>query len=198
MNRFPDNPQRISPAMLARLDADPPGTWLAQPKLDGWRCVCWAPSDGSPTWTYASKYGGGPRAKTPPKALTDAFERFPWPAGVAFDTEWTGPRRAGAADRLWLFDVLALGGQWLTGMPFSERWALLEDIWGQMAQQVWPNPCLVDAVLTWPNPGLVDRFEEQLQDPLSEGLVLRRHDAKAIGAEAGPAENPLMLKVKLR
>ena len=37
-----DNPTLISLDMLRQLDTDPPGTWLAQSKYDGWRRTMWS------------------------------------------------------------------------------------------------------------------------------------------------------------
>jgi len=48
------------------------------------------------------------------------------------------------------------------------------------------------------NPGLVEIFQQQMQDPLSEGLVVRRADSGLILDLRAPKENPLWFKLKYR
>jgi hypothetical protein len=211
MTRFPDNPTRISAALLKRLDADAPGTWLAQPKYNGWRCVIWSPGSApgvEQQWVYASKYKTGPRAKPPPKELRKALEALFWPEtagpppGCAFDAEWMGPR--GGTPHFVLFDLVSFH-EWLGNMPFQDRYDWLADLYEQAttghsmgALDSLRRDPLVKLAPCWRNPGLHDRYLEQLQDPLSEGLVLRRADSKLIGSFDGPADNPQWFKVKYK
>lgn len=107
-----DNPTRATLDTLKRLDKDPPGTWLAQPKYDGWRR--WYANG-----QWHSKHSTGPASRPMPKVLTDAFDgwhkalsdgyeehgRKQW-AGLGIDAEWIGPRHTGQADTLVLFDMI--------------------------------------------------------------------------------------------
>ncbi len=199
MIRYPDNPKPVSLDFLRKLDADPPGTWIGQPKLDGWRRVAWHGDGG---WQYISKRESSGNRRPLPLDLQAEFEGLPWPDGLGLDCEWMGPRQVAhiKGDSLHVFDLLmgpvtpgSTRSDWLGDMPFVDRYILLHSLMesGRQSKQVRLVPA-------WANPGLVDRFMEQTQDPLSEGLVVRRADSKLIGALHRSAENPHWFKVKYR
>lgn len=196
---FPDNPTPISLNMLESLerrDADKPGRWIAQPKMDGWRRCCFRSMGGR--WTYTSKrQSAGSTIELPPE-LRSALERLAlryqnarhggrtWP--LALDCEWIGKRMVEHVDfdRLWIFDLL------LPDLPFSQRLELLDDL------QEHCREAVVQVMPHWSNPGLVERFQDQLTDPLSEGLVVRRADSVHLLGEKDCKVHPLVFKVKYR
>ena len=196
MNRFPDNPKRVSLDFLRTLDADPPGTWLAQPKLDGWRKIA---DSTTGTWHYGAKHTKGDAAKPLPPELRKEFESLPWPKGIVLDCEWVGCRVVEHVKEhcLHVFDILMYENDWLGNMGFWERYKLLALTFGRA---IWDSGLLahVHLVPCWQNPGLVDKFMEQLQDPLSEGLVVRHKDSGLVGSFSECATNPQWFKIKYR
>jgi ATP-dependent DNA ligase len=171
-----DTPGLISLEYLTRLDAEAPGTWLAQPKLDGWRRLM---TRSSGTWRGVPRKGGtGDNSVPLPQHILAALEASPWLHGLDLDCEWVGRRQQNGEHRLYVFDVL-------TDEMFSTRYDTLSEL-------PWPYWPTIQLVPCWGSK-LVDHFLAQLADPLSEGLVLRRSDSRLIGGR-----NPLMLKVKHR
>ncbi len=184
----PDNPNLIDVDYLRRLDADAPGRWLAQPKLDGWRRWAWLDDAG---WHWGAKKG---LARAPlPEDLRRKFEALPWPAGIGLDMEWVGPRQAGGAhSSLHLFDLWMAGGTWLGKFPFQHRYHCLANIVAEIDMKEDSALCIF-IVSIRANPGLVALFEAQRANPLSEGLVIRRADSGLVGG----GSNPLWFKIRL-
>lgn len=183
---YPDNPVSVSVAFLKTIDADPPGTWLASCKWDGWRRI--ATKDNG-RWNFRAKPSGSGETKTMPDSLRVEFEEMDLPGDCAYDCEWVGPRGVFLKrpdHRLYVFDWYPLNGPC---PPFSERHTGLGNlIFGE-------NISFVDC---FSNPGLVDRFQEQMTNPLSEGLVVRRADSTIIGHPSKCVDNPKIFKVKFR
>ena len=186
----------VSPDFLKELDRASPGTWIGQPKLDGWRRV----ADNLSGWKFQAKHTKGPASKPLPKDLQEEFESLPWPKGIILDMEWLGPRVVAHVkeNSLNIFDCLGWDGEWKGNVPFKVRYSTLEKI------AYKPDPCYISSckhiniVPCWSNPGLFDRYLEQMQNPLSEGLVIRRADSGLIGSFNHCANNPLWFKVKYR
>ena len=198
MTRYPDNPNRVSLHFLRELDTHPPGTWIGSPKLDGYRRVCENVTD---HWEYRAKHTAGPAATQMSDALTLEFESLPWPAGIALDCEFVGRRCVEHVVRhsLHIFDILFHEGEWLGGMGYERRLELLNKVCQQAGVQV-PDKSEAETsvflVPTFVNPGLVERFMEQLENPLSEGLVIRHRHSGLIGSFKAPASNPSVYKCK--
>lgn len=196
--RYVDNPMTISLDRLRELDAERPGTYLAQPKLDGWRHIAVHTPEG---WVHQTKHGKP--AKIDPE-LRSLFESLPWPAGIGLDCELVGPRHAGSKQQLRLFDVLYVGGDWMGHLPFAAREDALMNIgyWLPHSVAILRTsplaPDCINVLLSRSNPGLVDFYSEQMQDPRSEGLVIRRADQKLLGSFTGCMDNPAMLKCKFK
>ena len=198
MTRHPDNPQRVSLDFLRQLDTEPPGTWLGQSKLNGWRKIA-DNTDG--TWHYGAKHTTGDAAKPLPDTLRTEFEALAWQKGIVLDMEWLGNRQTTIITRhsLHIFDILTHEGQWLGSMGYERRLEVLAAVCKQAGVSD-PDHSEAESdvflVPTWTNPGLVDRFIEQMENPLSEGLVVRQRHSGLIGSFTSPATNPQMLKVK--
>ena len=170
-----DTPQPVTVAFLASLDRQPSGTWLCQPKLDGWRRL--VRLSGGVVYSTPRRGGTGDGRPLPPE-IVRAVQDSPWLEGLGLDCEWVGPRRAGQPHSLHVFDLFS-------DQRFSERYV-------RLSLFPWPKKNL-RLVPCWGNHGMVERFYEQLQDPASEGLVVRRADSRLVGGV-----NPLWFKVKFR
>jgi ATP-dependent DNA ligase len=193
-----NNPRRVSHEYLLRMAREEvPGSWLAQPKYDGWRCQGYK-SGGQ--WSFYSK-SGEPSLKLPPQDLLGELAGlFAGQDGVALDMEWMGPRckdelRAryghGGYNGFRVFDLLYLNGLWLGDDPFSQRYANLKTIMElSKAKFEAPRIELAPAV----DRGWDELFEECKRDDLTEGIVLRRAASKLVCRE----DNPFWLKVKWR
>ncbi len=181
--RQPDSPKTISLSRLEELDAAEPGTYYASAKLDGRRRVAYF--DGT-TWTYRAKNRGD--AQPIAEEARKEFESLPWPAGIGLDVEITGLRAVGDADYIYIFDLLYFQGEW-TQMSFEQRRVMLA-IWGLVHRQ------RVRYAKYVANPGMMDLFKEQIADPLSEGIVIRRADQVNIGHHEKSQENPFLWKCK--
>lgn len=179
--RFPDSPRLIDLDMLRKLDAEPAGTYLAQPKIDGVRRMCYKTGG---VWTYYAKNKKEPVAL--PDGLRQEWESLPWPDGIGLDCELSGPRDVGGVPMLWVFDLLMLDGQWHGGYTFRERRARIYDI-------VNPHECNghweqfrrsghIRVLNNTPNPDMVDLLERQKENPLSEGIVVSRADRQIVGS----------------
>ena len=193
MNRFPDVPRLVSPDFLRKIDSEEPGRWLASSKINGRRRIAWKENG---VWHYKAKNRDDAQQLQP--ELRAAFESMDWPDGIGVDAELAGPRHAGMAHSLHIFDLLMLDGEWLGAMPFHQRHETLALIWKNRQAQRGSGQTQdsIRLLTLFTNPGLLDRFMEQLQDPLSEGLVIRRRDSRLIGSSRQCAEHPHMFKLK--
>jgi ATP-dependent DNA ligase len=188
---YPDDPMPVSLDRLDEMDNTPPGTWWGQPKYDGWRRIAY---NDAGKWTIKPKPNGTGDNGVPLAA--DLFHEFcslPWPHGIALDMELTGPRDKGGEHRLWVFDLFRpwdCNFQLAVTAPFHERLALLRQYMKTCSS---PRVRFVEA---YPNPGLRDLFAQQMTDPLSEGVVLRRGDWGIFGDQKKCKKSPMMVKIK--
>ncbi len=191
---YPDNPTEVSMDYLRRLDAEAPGTWYGSVKWDGWRRIA---SNVGGRWQWRAKPSGSGGLRSMPADLQAEFESLPWPADVTLDCEWVGPRVADAkpVHSLHIFDLL------IPKTPFVERRSRLLKIIAGVDGQKFLGACRMPHVHFMPyriNPGLVDMFMEQLTNPLSEGIVVRRADEQIIGHPTRCVNSPFVFKVKYR
>ncbi len=188
--RHPDNPVTISLDRLKSLDAEKPDSYIASPKLDGWRHVAMNTPDG---WRHYSKHGK-PSAIDP--ELRAEFEALPWPAGIGLDAELLGPRHKGTTQTLFVFDVLFANGEWVEE-PYRARLDWLNHIFTCFIRK---GLCKgrVAVNLTIDNPNMVEFFSAQLTSPFSEGLVIRSATQRNMGSYAACADNNFIMKVKFK
>ncbi len=182
---YPDNPTEVSLDYLRRLDAEAPGTYLGQPKLDGWRRLAIKRNG---VWMWYSKPSGSGSVKSMPRDLQAEFEGLDLPSDMVYDMEWIGTRMVEhkPAHSLYVFDWYPLDCK----PTFSERIIGLGSVLSESPR--------VKLAPLFSNPGLVDRFTEQLQNPISEGLVVRRADSKIIGHPTRCVNSPFVFKTKYR
>lgn len=216
MFRFPDDPTRVSREYLRKLDEEPFGTWLAQPKSDGWRrpgyfmngdlfkdgCPICPPSQkkAGRHWHFFAKKSDGQEAlRQPPQDLVEELSLIPFPDNTAFDMEWMGPRVVDALrgrNEFRIFDLMYLSGIWQGTIAFPERYANLKSIFADCIGKTSG----VERISLVP---MVDKdlgvyFDLQKKDGTSEGLVLRHRQSTLIGNVRSVQSNPLWLKVKYR
>ncbi|MFB4279542.1 RNA ligase family protein [Nonomuraea sp. MTCD27] len=144
----------IEPMLATSVDSFPPGrpgTWAFEPKLDGFRALAIIDSDRG---VHVQSRRGARLNETFPEVTWAAFEHLP--AGSVLDGEivrWSpsgrldfsslhrrnvaGHRRAAALARVEpvhfaAFDLLRLCGRDVTGLPLSERRALLETLFASI------------------------------------------------------------------
>jgi hypothetical protein len=187
MNLYPPNPVLISESVLKQLDASPPGQFYAQKKLDGRRRIVTRNADGSYAWHAKDRYETLPV----PDALRTTFESMEWPPGITLDVEYTGLRHKNGTPELYVFDLLALHGEWLT-MPFEMRYRILGEF-GILNDT--PHVYRVDVMA---NPQMAAMYKACQSDPLCEGVVIRAADQINVGTRDRCKDGAGIFKVKFR
>lgn len=177
--RFPDKPAtQLSRSGLADIG----GGYLAQLKMDGWRCVVERTATGL---TFTSRHNkpipiGGELAE----AIGDALRGLP--VGTILDGEWLARRPAARDEALWLFDAMQIGRLPLWGEPTFERLAMLRT----MVPAEWIVPTVAH--------DYGDFFDAMQGRGDAEGIVLKRREARYIGSFRASALNPGWAKSKWR
>ncbi len=189
MNLWPPNPVNVSLDVLAQLDASTSGTFLAQKKLDGRRRIVTRNMDGSYTWL--SKSRSAEDSKPVPAGLAYTFEAMDWPTGITLDVEYVHLRQQNGTPELYVFDVLALHGEWLS-MPFEMRYRIL-NAFGILNDT--PN---VHRVPVMANPHMTALYEALQPDPLCEGIVIRAANQVNVGTRDKCCDGAGIMKVKFR
>jgi len=184
--RYPDNPREISLDLLAKLDREP-GSWIGSTKLCGRRRLLHF-DNATSSCDIQAKHSH--ECMQMPPHLLDQIKTllFLMPVdGITVDCEWVGCSTDGALEsgshRLVGFDVLRWGGCWLDGVDYADRLELQRQI-----PMEW--------VQVYRSPGLCDAFNEQLCNPLSEGLVIRHKQQRIIMRDNRCVDHPLMFKCK--
>ena len=201
--RWPDDPNRISFERLQEIQEEyGPGAFIAQPKWDGWRRPAYFYPNG---WKFYAKRGDGGEAKRqPPSDLVEEFKAMNWPKGIALDMEWIGPRCVSELHERYgvkgyngfhIFDILYIEGEWVGTMPFLERLKNLATIFA-LATKGEANERI--QIVPHTDSEMVAMFQGAVQDPLLEGIVLRRARSKLVGHPTKASKNPQMMKVKYR
>jgi ATP-dependent DNA ligase len=188
--------------MLAKLSREMPvgDEFVYEPKWDGFRCIVFRDGDeielGSrnekPLTRYFPELFEPLRANLPERCVVDGEIVIPGDDGLQFDALLQRIHPAESRVRLlaeqWpasfvAFDLLALGDDDLTGRPFAERRARLEQALADAQPPVHLTPATTDVATA------EDWFER------FEGAGLDGVIAKAVDLEYVP-DKRLMLKVK--
>lgn len=176
--RHPDIPSRELSRNMLR---DMPG-WFATIKIDGWRCMAYAKDGVASFWSKKLlPLEVCEEVRTP--FLKDCFETLG--GNWLLDCELTGNRRAGDASAIYIISVLdPVVDVPEIGQAYC-RWRVAHELLPQYAV-----------------PGTESDFakfyDSYQDDPLAEGIVLMKNDARYIGSTIGPAKNPGTIKVKWR
>jgi ATP-dependent DNA ligase len=191
---------RVSEDFLRKMqDEKAPGTWIAQPKYDGWRRPAYK-ADGR--WRFHAKRGTGDEAKrTPPPDVAAALDALALPDGTALDAEWMGPRdiygKLAGRNYLVVFDMPYHGGVWQGAVPFAERLASMTTLIALARAKAGKAAELVQ-VAPSADRGWHDYFAQQKQDPLTEGVVLKEACSLLVGDLQKARDNGGWYKVKYR
>lgn len=168
------------------------GRWLAQLKLNGTRSlVAVSPEGDAEFW---NRHKERHRAWTPPKWIIDAVrERFTCGKWVVLDAELLHSKHASVKDTLYLFGALVLDGQYLVGESYETCYDGLVEACGRPTADVPGYGGFVAEVgrgLWMARMIPQDRWGEAWavaqENPIIEGLVLKRHKARL---EFGRSEN---------
>lgn len=116
--RYPDKPIETTPDVIRTLSSK---LWLAQAKYDGWRLQGYFNGTGQVRCLTRT---GRPMEQTRSGFKSEVgylLESMSLPAGTVLDTEFIGPR-GHQEPAIYIFDMLAWDGEWLTREPYEERW----------------------------------------------------------------------------
>lgn len=132
--RFPDKPITCTGDFL---DSIVPSEWLSQHKYDGWRLQIYKSAhplvlpEGDPAppgMTLLSRVGRFLSARAKMSEIIIAqLKRLPIPDETVIDAEFVGPR-GDHKPRVYIFDCLAWGGDWLINEKFMQRWARCQEL----------------------------------------------------------------------
>ena len=186
--RFPDKPVDSAPAILTTLAE---GEWLAQLKIDGWRCLIeWEP-DGAGLTLTSRHQEPIPASADLRRELTCLLE--PQRAPLLIDAEWTG-RRDRQPEGLVLFDLLGLEDEWLGGEGALARFHELRMLGSELGIGEGGR---IRAV-AWTLRDYPAFFEYSRTVPGVEGIVLKRCNSRYVGSVRRSVDNPAWLKVRHR
>jgi bifunctional non-homologous end joining protein LigD len=134
---------------------------VAQQKIDGQRVLATVEEDGSVTATNRN----GQRTEVPEAVLAGLALL---PLGTVVDGELVGDITSGV---LWLFDVLAVGGDDVRDRGFIERWSALEgDLEPALAGRTAILPVAIGAATK-------RLLHDRLRAASAEGMVFKHRDA---------------------
>jgi len=189
--RFPDKPVETSPAVVASLIEQ---DWICNAKYDGWRVQIYI--DGPGHVRFLSRVGR-PIDQTNVKMhpiFAQAFELMDLPAGTVIDAEFIGPR--GHQDQaIYIFDMLAWDGKWLTQKPYIERW--------ERCQQIKLSSNRIQLAETVENDfiGFFNRLKAAWDGEsihLWEGIVVKARSGKMTLDRNSSKKSKCMMKLKYR
>jgi ATP-dependent DNA ligase len=167
--RLPVNPP-VAPMLAKPVDAIPDGDYVFEPKWDGFRSIVFRDGDeieiGSrnerPMTRYFPEVVDALLASLPERCVVDGEIVIPAADGSRLDFEALLQRIHPADSRVRLlarqtpasfvaFDLLALGDDDYTGLPFERRRALLEEALADAAPPVYVTPATRDrdTALRW-------------------------------------------------
>ncbi len=183
--RFPDKMPEAKPPKLQILEQR--GGYVAQQKLDGWRLVVMLEEGRA---TAVSRHQ---KVLPVSQGLLDSLLAIGIPMPAMLDTEWA-KMRGGKEECLYLLDGLYIGGEWMGGKNLFER---RESYWTK------PRPPQI-YVPNEVQSGFVQFLSDQIEEgvppaqTISEGVVVKKVEAKLIGSRTLSEENGLWAKVKWR
>lgn len=203
--RFPDKPTRCAPDFVQRLKA---GEWLSQHKYDGWRLNIYNASAGvalpdggravglSLLTRVGRHFSAIDRVVIPPDIRRQA-ERLALPDDSVLDAEFVGPR-GDHKPAVYIFDCLCWDGLWQVNTPFSQRWAVCQ----QLAPRFGPDIHLAETRTE----NFLGHFAELKNEwvaggmgmDLCEGIVLKRLSGKLTLDLSSNKHSGDMFKLKYR
>lgn len=191
--RCPDKPIQTTPKVVQTLNEN---EWIASWKYDGWRLNIYYDDKGQVQCLsrQANEMNKISRAKFSPHFSEDLAQLL-IPANSVLDAEFVGPR-GNQEPTIFLFDVLAWNGEWLSDQPFEKRWDICKNLTNlpmnvKLANTVYGN--------------FMDEFETLKNDwsqrgdlSLTEGIVIKHKQGKLDLNTRSSTKNNRMLKLKFR
>jgi len=156
--------------------------WLSQTKYDGHFAIISKEDDKISVYSRHAK----PLAVS--KILLDELAAQNLPNGICIHGEWTSRREANKVESLYLFSVVYLNYEWLGQLPEEERWKRLDII------KPTDKILIVDSQTS----NYADHYRSTVGDIKTEGIVLKKRDAKLYGDLKNPRDNAHFLKLKWR
>ena len=167
--RYPDKPIETTPEVVQRMnDAD----WIAQSKYDGWRLQAYV--RGPANVECLTSAGKSMQAATSKfdKEFVLGLQALNLPPETVLDMEFVGPR-GDLSPNIYLFDILAWNGLWLTNEPCHARWTRCVELAPQLPDRIH--------LATTVHTGFLDLFNELKGDwhhqgrgmSLTEGIVVK-------------------------
>ncbi len=175
--RYPDKPVEVSPNAVANWNES---RHLAQWKYDGWRMLVFI--DGLRQvrcLTRQNRPMASVAGRNFHSSFIDQLLVLGVPNDTVFDTELVGPR-GGHSPRIYIFDCLAWDGEWLTSMPFEQRWNIVSNLGAriQTADRIFGAHTIESGFLEEYN-RLKQQWQDEGEKHLCEGLVIKKRTGKA-------------------
>jgi ATP-dependent DNA ligase len=198
LKHYPDKPIEQGPSALAVLDN---GCNICQQKTDGWRLETCKTLKG--IIAFISRHNTSMDGSVEPHIMKQmALIMELMPNGSQLDGEWLSRREATnkkTKPRYVLFDVIRRNKRWMHQKPYSERWALLQDIFNQ-AVEAYGREALADISLAeTAEDGEFEAFyEAQKKLAHSEGVVIKHKDSTLLADRKECKDNPRWIKIRYR
>lgn len=192
--RFPDNPIRITSDFVLGIREN---EWLCQGKYDGWRCQIYQDNGQLNLFT---KVGNNLPSKTNvPQQIIDTVKSLNLPNGTILDSEFVGPR-GNMSPKIYLFDCLALNGEWLSKTHFVDRWDIVNRLYNIISGN--SHICLAETIES----DFLSYFEKLKNKwvdsnktfKLFEGVVLKRRTGTMVLNRSSCSKSMHMFKLKFR
>jgi len=188
--RFPDKPVHSTLDFVKTLGSD----YVAQPKMNGWRVLCYVNSDDVRIYTRQGRLLEDALKGPVDERPIEALKRLPTIGLSIFDGEYMGRRAVASVKvpQIVLFDTLKHNDEWITNWDYNERLILT----GFYLESVCGNDFLTLIESS-------DRNFEQLYNKLKkddeevvEGIVVKAKKSTLIGDRKKSAINPEWFKAR--
>ena len=175
--RHPDRPLHVFSLSMVKEDE-----WLSQTKYDGHFAII---SKDEGQISVMSRH-----AKPLPvsSVILDEIAAQNLPDGTCLHGEWTSRRESNKIETMYLFSVVYQNYEWLGSKTEEERW--------QRLSMIKPTDKL--AVVDSRFSAYAEHYKATIDDWKTEGIVLKKRDAKLRGDLKTPCDNPGFLKLKWR
>lgn len=140
----------------------------------------------------------------PHDEIQDEFRRLGLPNGTVLDTEMMGPRGS-LEPAVHIFDCLAWNGEWLSDVPFEERWAKCQQFnlnnfrFLRLSETIYPSSQdKTNRILQW-----FAKLKKEWQDSgggitYCEGVVIKLRRGRMIFDFKHSKKSPVQWKLKFR
>jgi len=199
---FPNKPIESFKSQLPEFDKTP-GRYLAQQKLDGYRCmIVKNPSKNlsEKSWyrkdhLFLSRRGmikGGPTKLPVSDELLEMVIKLNLPDNTMLDSEWIARRTIGETpESLYVFDILWLNDEWMGSKNLKNRHETLIKIMSNHETEIFKIPESVEN-------NYQNFFDKQTKIPYTEGIVLKDLNSTLIPDRSESPKNSGWIKCKWR